>query len=134
MAVNCLGDRMWFEILLDKKACRVNPHWARQLWRWNLHAIARMVDRDILPAEVVKTVLYGAWFPNYDREGWRVTGDAILVVVRRHMLDTPAVAPDGVLHLYGYNLVTAWRLGDAEQWDLVWNMCLDDILRKWGVF
>ena len=119
---------------MDRKALGISRDWDLYLWRWNRHCLERMVDRDIVVKEVVDTINNGWWVPQKGGRSWRVKWGSFVVIVCEHRLDVPAIAPFGVGHNQSYHIVTAWRVGDAEQWDVVWTMSMERMLERLHVF
>jgi len=115
MAVRHLGERLWWETLMDRKALGISRDWDVYLWRWNRHCLERMIDRDIVVNEVVDTINNGCWVRQKGcSRSWRVKWESFVVIVCEHWLDMPAIAPSGVVHDHSYHIVTAWRVGDAN--------------------
>ena len=120
--------------MVDGKALGISGDWDHWLWRWNRHCLERMVDRDIVVKEVVDTINNGWWVPQKGGRSWRVKWGSFVVIVCEHRLDVPAIAPCGAVHNHSYHIVTAWRVGDAEQWDVVWTMSMEKMLERLHVF
>ena len=119
---------------MDRKALGISRDWDLYLWRWNRHCLERMVDRDIVVKEVVDTINNGCWVRQKGCKSWRVKWESFVVIVCEHWLNMPAIAPSGVVHNHSYHIVTAWRVGDAEQWDVVWTMSMERMLERLHVF
>lgn len=132
MAIACLGERLWWERFACRRAAMIDPSWDRKIWRWSRHMLERMVDRHICMRDLMHSLAHGTLVLQRDGYSWRVHDDdphraQLCIVIRRYLLDLPAVDQAGHMVDHGYLMTTCWNTAEDVYLDIVWNMSMEDI-------